>query len=298
MEYTLDTLKKIKPEKDFFIGIDSDGCVFDSMEVKHKECFCPATIKHFNLQKVAKYAREAWEFVNLYSTNRGANRFKALLREFELLADRPEIKARNAELIDLTPLREWVNKESKLGNPALKIYAAGVNDPVIDKVLAWSEEVNKVIHELVFDVPPFPFVRECLEIMVDKADLMVVSQTPIDALTREWEEHDINQFVKLIAGQEYGTKEEHLRYAAVGKYDPEKILMLGDAPGDYQAAKKNGVLFFPIIPGEEELSWQGLLNEGLAKFFDGTFAGDYQEKLLEEFMKHLPEKPKWRTISN
>jgi len=29
-------LKGFKPGKDFFIGIDSDGCVFDSMEIKHK----------------------------------------------------------------------------------------------------------------------------------------------------------------------------------------------------------------------------------------------------------------------
>ena len=30
---------------DFFIGIDSDGCVFDTMEVKHKECFIPNMIQ-------------------------------------------------------------------------------------------------------------------------------------------------------------------------------------------------------------------------------------------------------------
>ena len=54
-------LRDFRPSKDFFIGIDSDGCVFDSMEIKHKECFAPMFIKHFGLQAVSKYAREVWE---------------------------------------------------------------------------------------------------------------------------------------------------------------------------------------------------------------------------------------------
>ena len=73
-------LRDFQPKHDFFIGIDSDGCVFDSMEIKHKECFTPMFVKHHNLQAVSKYAREVWDFVNLYSKTRGANRFPALTR--------------------------------------------------------------------------------------------------------------------------------------------------------------------------------------------------------------------------
>jgi hypothetical protein len=32
-------LINLRPSKEFFIGDDSDGCVFDSMEVKQKEFF-------------------------------------------------------------------------------------------------------------------------------------------------------------------------------------------------------------------------------------------------------------------
>jgi hypothetical protein len=67
-------LEEFKPAKGFFIGIDSDGCVFDTMEIKHKECFAPMFIKHFGLQAASKYAREVWEFVNLYSKSRGVSR--------------------------------------------------------------------------------------------------------------------------------------------------------------------------------------------------------------------------------
>jgi len=59
-------LVEMAVEHAFFVGIDSDGCVFDTMEIKHKECFTPNIIKHWGLQAVSKYAREAAEFVNLY----------------------------------------------------------------------------------------------------------------------------------------------------------------------------------------------------------------------------------------
>ena len=286
-------LEDLKPEKEFFIGIDSDGCVFDTMEIKQKESFCPMFIKHFKMQKISKYARETWEFVNLYSKTRGVNRFKALIRAFELLKVREEVKARNMEFVDISAVIDWVKKETKLGNPALEKYAAEVKIPIIDTTLNWSKEVNKIISEIVYEIPPFPFVRESLEKISPKADLMVVSQTPVEALTREWQEHGIDSYVRLIAGQEYGTKAEHLKYAAKGKYPDERILMIGDAPGDYSAAKSNGVLFYPVNPGHEEASWERFLNEAVDKFFAGTYAGEYEEKLIKEFNNYLPENPPW-----
>jgi phosphoglycolate phosphatase-like HAD superfamily hydrolase len=287
------TLIELKPEKEFFIGIDSDGCVFDTMEIKQKECFCPNFIKHFNLQAISKYARETWEFVNLYSQSRGCNRFQALIKTVGLLKIRPEVIARNANLPDLTILSEWIKIESKLGNPALEKYASEVNNPIIDKVLEWSKAVNKSIEELVFGMPPFPLVQQSLEQISVKADLIVVSQTPYAALKREWEENKIEHFVRIIAGQELGTKTEHLKFAAKGKFPDNKILMIGDAPGDLKAAKSNGVLFFPINPGHEEDSWERFYNEGAEKFFNGTFNGVYEDSLINYFQALLPEKPNW-----
>lgn len=287
-------LQSIKPEKKFFIGIDSDGCAFDTMEIKQKECFCPNFIKYYNLQPVSKYARETWEFVNLYSTTRGCNRFIAVSETLKLLSLRPEVKARNVSIPASDALIEWTKKENKLGNPTLKKYAAEVNDPFISLTLEWSLKVNEDIEKLVFGIPPFPFVRECLEKMKPEADIMVVSQTPLEALTREWEENKIDQFVRMIAGQEYGTKGEHLKYGAKGKYPDNKVLMIGDANGDLKAAKSNDLLFFPVNPGKEEASWERLYNEGLDRFFAGTYKGSYEEELIKEFKTYLPEHPHWK----
>ena len=84
-------LRDFVKSSDFFVGIDSDGCAFDTMEVKHKECFIPNIIKSYRLAAVSKYVREAAEFINLYSKWRGINRFPGLVATIDLLAERPEV---------------------------------------------------------------------------------------------------------------------------------------------------------------------------------------------------------------
>jgi len=163
----------------------------------------------------------------------------------------------------------------------------------LERALEWALAVNETIARMVHDVPPFPFVRESLEIAREKADMIVVSQTPTEALTREWKEHGIDGYVHVIAGQEYGKKSEHIALAAGGKFPGDKVLMIGDAPGDLKAARDNDALFYPVNPGDEEESWKRFHDEALGKFFDGTYAGEYEQALLDEFDKYLPEQPPW-----
>jgi phosphoglycolate phosphatase-like HAD superfamily hydrolase len=266
------------------------------MEVKHKECFIPPFIKHVRLAAVAKYAREACEFVNLYSQDRGANRFPAYLKALDLLAERPEVQRRGFRVPPLPGLRDWIARETKLGNPTLKAEVEKTHDPDLSLAYAWSVEVNKNVEEIVKDVPPFPLVRESLEAMAGRADVMVVSATPGEALTREWREHGLASYVGLIAGQELGSKTEHLALAAPPeRYNRDKVLMVGDAPGDRKAAEANGVLFYPIDPGHEDESWQRFFDEAVARFFAGTYKGDYMAAQVARFEKLLPATPPWKT---
>lgn len=285
-------LRDFTPSRKFFIGIDSDGCVFDSMEIKHKECFAPMFIKHFHLQAASKYAREVWEFVNLYSKDRGANRFPALAKAIQLLAERPEVQSRGIAMPDLTGLLEWLKRETKLGNATLAAEVKSGNQRLA-QIKQWSDAVNAAVADIVHGVPPFPLVRDTMAKLNENADAMCISQTPAEALQREWAEHGLTPFVKMIAGQEMGTKTEHLKFAAAGKYPATNILMIGDAPGDLKAARANGALFFPIVPGSEEASWALLLSEGLDRFFLGQFSGDFEKCLLEQFEASLPTNPPW-----
>lgn len=293
-DYNMQGLKDLQPQHDFFIGIDSDGCVFDTMEIKQKECFIPNIILHFELQAISKYVREAAEFVNLYSRWRGANRYPALLKTLEFTFQRPEVMKRGVAPLDTTSLQQWIAEETKLGLPALRQRVEKFNDPFLSRVLGWSENVDKSVERMVKGVAPFPNVAECLNKAKAVADLIVVSQTPSSALVREWREHGLEAAVKFIAGQELGTKTEHLQMAADGKYAPSHKLMIGDALGDLKAARESQCLFFPIIPGHEEASWELLLNKGLDRFFNGKYAGALEKKLVAGFEAALPETPSWK----
>ena len=105
-----DILLNMTLTKEYLVCVDSDGCVFDNMELKHKECVCPATVNVWGLQSVSRYARESAEFVNLYSKSRGANRFPALVRTLELLGARKEAQERGYVCPDLTPLKKWIEE--------------------------------------------------------------------------------------------------------------------------------------------------------------------------------------------
>ncbi len=330
-------LKAFKPHHEFFIGIDSDGCAFDTMEVKHKECFCPCCTEVWGLQAVARYAREAWDFVNLYSKERGCNRWLALKQVLDLTRERPEVKARPVKVSAGRAIQEFINA-SKAPNSGIALSNEGLakfigertrqSAPVMAAVarvkkepfavilgglekfiegvsgddlvqelvrcLLWSSYVNFTVAHLVHDVPPFPFVRESLVKAAPKADIMVVSATPGEALAREWQEHQIAQFAAVIAGQEMGTKAEHLAFCATGKYPSERILMIGDAPGDLKAARANGALFFPVNPGAEDASWKRFHDEALDRFLAGTYAGPYEAGLIQAFDALLPSSPPWK----
>jgi phosphoglycolate phosphatase-like HAD superfamily hydrolase len=287
-------LAALAPKCEFFVGIDSDGCVFDSMEIKHKECFCPQVIKYWDLQPISKYAREAVEFVNLYSKWRGTNRWPALISALDLLCERPEVAHRRCSVPKAPKVREFIASGKALSNDGLKGYMAEHPHPELDHAMKWSQAVNDAVAGMVHNLPPFPFVRESLELMQNKVDAVVVSATPTDALIKEWRENRIDGYVRAIAGQELGTKKQHLRSGTAGKYAPNHVLMIGDAPGDLDAARASHALFFPINPGQEEASWERFYQEGLGKFLAGEFAGAYEGELIAEFDKLLPSVPPWK----
>jgi len=291
--YTVEDLKNIPHNFDSIIGIDSDGCVFDSMTVKQREHFHPLIIKHWQLEKCEKELRACAEFVNLFSKNRGINRFPALLFAFELFNDYPGVRESGVELPRTEALRAYIESGLALGNPTLISEAERTGDPELKRLLAWSLAINEDIDRNMREIPPFEWALKALQLAAQRSDLFVVSQTPEEALVKEWNLHNIHQYVYLIAGQELGTKAVHLELASRGKYDPQRVLMIGDAPGDHKAALANHALFYPINPGQEEASWERFCTEAFDRFLAGTFDAAYQNMLTEEFNATLPEHPPW-----
>jgi phosphoglycolate phosphatase-like HAD superfamily hydrolase len=291
---TKEALRALAPECDAFVGLDSDGCVFDTMEAKQCGFFHPRIVEFWNLGALEAALRETAEFVNLRSAWRGSNRYVALLRTFEWFSRRPDVRASGVALPETRALDAYVRSGAALGEPTLEVEVVRTGDESLRRVLEWSRAVNRDVAERMGDLPPFLGVRECLDSLRGRADVVVVSQTPEEALLREWTRSGLAGSVRAIAGQELGTKAQHLALAASGRYATDRILLVGDAPGDWQAAREAKALFFPILPGEEPASWEHLRREGLDRFFGGTFAGEYQEQRVREFLDRLPDHPPWR----
>jgi len=292
-EFTKDHLINFLPRFDTFVGIDSDGCVFDTMEVKQKNHFHPAIIRHWDLEAIETQVRAAAEFTYLYSTFRGLNRFLGLCKTFELLNDWPEAKSK-ADLPDPTDLRIYCDSGLPLSNDTLKSEAKRTGSKILAEAYQWSVDLNEDIDRNMPDPPPFPGAEKALQRIHQKSDSIVISQTQAVALLKDWYRDNLAQYVSVIAGPELGSKIDHFTMAAVDRYPASAILMIGDAPGDMAAAQAIGCNFYPMNPGHEVESWERFLDEAYDRFLDGGFSSEYQKQLIHEFKELLPGTPPWK----
>jgi phosphoglycolate phosphatase-like HAD superfamily hydrolase len=293
LRYTRQDLLAFTPRHDSFVGIDSDGCVFDTMEIKQKQCFHPAIVAHWHLEPLETLLRETAEFTNLYSVTRGQNRFLTLVKTFDLLRARPEAQAAGVAIPPLPDLRRFIASGAPLANATLEAAAGETGSRELASVLAWSTDVNERIAATVQATPPFPWALKSLRKIHPRSDAICVSQTPSEALVREWSQNGIASYVAVLAGQELGTKSAHIAMATKGRYASERVLMIGDAPGDRKAALDNGALFYPINPAHEDASWERFHAEAYDRFLAGRYAGDYAQRRAAEFEALLPATPPW-----
>ena len=116
-----DTLQSFRATKDYLVCIDSDGCAFDTMGIKQRECFCPWMIEAFNLQPVAEAARECKEFADLFSKTRGANRHVTIKRILtELLPSHPKVRSRGFSVPQYPAYFAWIeHPDTLLSNEGL-----------------------------------------------------------------------------------------------------------------------------------------------------------------------------------
>ena len=292
-EFIKDDLINFLPKFDTFVGVDSDGCIFDTMEIKQKDFFHPAIIRHWKLESIEPQVRAAAEFTYLYSTYRGLNRFLGLCKTFELLNDWPEA-SNNASLPDPRDLRTYCDSGLPLSNQTIKAEAERTGSRLLAKAHEWSVELNESIDSTMPDPPPFPGAEEALKRISETSDAIVISQTQAIALLKDWHRDNLAKYVSVIAGPELGSKIDHFTMAAGDRYPAHAILMIGDAPGDLATAQAIGCNFYPINPGHETESWKKFLDEAYPKFLTGGFTVEYQQQLNREFKALLPRTPPWK----
>lgn len=269
-------------KKDFLFCIDSDGCAIDTMDIKHIRCFGPCMVEEWGLSEWEAPILDRWNVINLYSMTRGINRFKGLAKALK------EIDATYTRIEDIEILDKWVEESPELSNSALKRAIESNNSVIFKKALSWSEKVNEKINELSFDEKkPFEGVKEALEYAHKYGDIAIVSSANKQAVLEEWEEHGLLPHVDIVLAQDAGSKAFCIQELVKKGYDKDKVLMTGDAPGDYEAARKNAVLYYPILVRHEKASWEEFKKEAVERLVEGSYSGDYQQKKANKFISNL-----------
>ncbi len=268
-----------KKNHEHIVCIDSDGCAMDTMNIKHFRCFGPCMIKEWGLEKWEKEILEKWNQINLFSMTRGINRFKGLALCL-LYVDEKFVKIEGVKA-----LKTWSDDAPELSNNAVSKMAEV--SPVFGKALSWSKSVNTSIEELPEEeIKPFEGVKEAFDAIYGKCDIAVVSSANPEAVRAEWGRFGLLDMVDIVCTQEMGSKSACLGMIRDKGYAEDHILMVGDAPGDLQAALENGVFFYPILVRHEAESWREFKDKALEKFVADEYEG-YGGLKAEEFKKNL-----------
>lgn len=265
--------------KEYLVCIDSDGCAIDAMTIKHERAFGPVFVETFGLQKHKEEILKEWEKLNLYSLSRGINRFRGL---YEIM----KYVIKNFEDIDgFEHYEKWVNTTSNFSNDSIEKEIENDNHEIFKKVLKWSNDLNEVVKNIPEeDIKAFENAKKTIEDISKTADIAIVSSANKHAIESEWEREGLLKFVKYFCTQEVGTKEYSISKLLEEGYDKEKVIKIGDAMGDLNAALANDVYFYPILANHEEESWKEFDEIYFEKFLNGQYN---QEELIHKFKSNL-----------
>ncbi len=282
MDNVFDSYQK---NKKYLVCVDSDGCAIDSMDIKHYRCFGPCMVEEWNLNKWSDEILYRWNEVNLYTKTRGINRFKGLSKALQ------EVNSKYLEIEDLDTLVHWVETTNELSNNSLvREIEKNPNSISLKKALAWSNSVNENIKKLPEEeILPFEKVKEALAYAHVDADVAIVSSANLGAVLDEWKRHKLLEHTDIVLAQNAGTKSFCIGELLKKGYNPEDVVMCGDALGDMDAALQNNVNFFPIMVKHEKECWEEFINNGFNKLKEGTYKGSYQDDRINAFLKNLGE---------
>ena len=266
---------------DYLVCVDSDGCAMDTMDCKHIHCFGPRMVEEWGLEAWKEAILERWNVINLYSMTRGINRFKGLNMMLT------EVNEQYTSIAGLSDLTDWVNSGAAPSNDALESAINKTGSEMLKKALNWSKAVNASIVALPEELKqPFPGAKEGLAAAAEFADVAIVSSANRDAVVEEWTKFQLLDHVDIMLAQDMGSKAHCIAEMLKFGYDRDKVLMVGDAPGDRDAALTNGVHYYPILVRREGESWAELRQTGLSKLRNGEYGG-YELQKTEEFLANL-----------
>ncbi len=270
---------------DYLVCVDSDGCVMDTMNCKHFNCFGPCMVAEWGLEQWKDEILERWNVINLFSMTRGINRFKGFAMALK------EIDGKYTKIAGVDALVHWADTAPALSNDGAAKAAAAAEEAdaklVLTKALNWSKAVNAAIVALDESLKvPYDGAKEGLAAAHSFADVAMVSSANRDAVEEEWGKFGLLEHTDIVLAQDVGSKAACIKEMLKFGYDLDKVVMVGDAPGDCDAAEKNGIYYYPILVNHEKTSWDEAIAVAFGKLQSGEYAAYGAEK-KQEFLRNL-----------
>jgi phosphoglycolate phosphatase-like HAD superfamily hydrolase len=265
-------------------------------------------------------------FVNCYSVDRGITRFRALYKWMDILRQTPDVRESGVTIPELKFLRRWCDIAKSYSPEALFDYLAeGDFSKILQPgdsrkeafielygVLQWSNKVNAAVPPAIEHVTAFPNAVKSIRRAYDMGvDLVAVSGTPEEHVVTQLGEYGVLDCFIGIFAQQAGKKSAALTTMMAGpgweskktpllpnvKPQYDVLLMMGDAPKDYDEAKKANKdltgnedgpcrMFF-IEVGRENTSWKLFNEEVMDKLVTNRWSRDHEIELAQRGLKNL-----------
>jgi hypothetical protein len=252
--------------------IASEGALFDPAPAE-MGCFLPAFAEFFGGRIDEGVLAEVWRFVRLESRFRGGNRYRCLDEALRLLERRPEAASQRSRLSSSSyALEAWLASELEPRREGLAAATKNGRRPALARVFAWSEAVDAAIGSLP-SAQAYPGARSALPLLAQGSELRLApapspsGRAPLRRLGVHFSCHGY----PLSEGP--------------------RILVVGDTMSALEAARRERLSFFPIVPGREDESWTALAGTGFSRFLQGERAPS--QGLLASLLCALSADPSW-----
>jgi len=246
------------------VVVESEGCVFDTLRLRHEQAYLPAFVACFAWGVDRSYCSNLWRRLALDSKFRGQPPARILLAALQILNRHSPSIRRSAVLRVL---------DHYLALPAPDPFTlAGAPAGSPERLLLDWMTMSDGIIEAEMAEHCFSGAAEFLLSFKDsapKAELLVYGSYSESSTLRRWESAGLGSCFLRLAGAERGEFSGYLRAALKNGYDGCPILVIGTTGMAWQAAQAVGARFYPILPDAEEESWKFLAEEYFPAFLCG-----------------------------
>ena len=260
--------------------VESEGAVFDTLSERHAKAYEPAFVERFAWGVDPVLCAHLWNHLALHSRLRGESPLLVLLYALRLL-NRHAPSVRRSAVIRVL--------ESYMASPApdpLVLAAAGEGSPE-RLILSWIVDAERLVDAL--ESPRhFEAAGSFLHSVKDSAPnatALIHSSLQEAAALNMWEMAGLGDCFLRIAGSERGDFPGYVQMALANGYDQESVLVVGTTYSAWLAAQRAGTRLYPILPSQEEESWQFFKDVYFPAFLRGEAA--FVDRDEREFVRMI-----------